>query len=127
MTMLSQVDSAVCGKYAIPPTALKGDNRERRVARPRQVAMYLARNVTGYSLPQIGLWYGNRDHTTVMHAVKRVEGLMRETPLFALEIEDLKASLTEKLAAPSALKIGARRFAAAHTGAEITHDLEQTG
>ena len=50
--------------------------RARAVARPRQVAMYLAKQLTSRSLPEIGRKFGNRDHTTVMHAVQRVGELM---------------------------------------------------
>jgi chromosomal replication initiator protein len=49
--------------------------RAREVARPRQVAMYLAKKLTPRSLPEIGRRFGGRDHTTVMHAVKRIDEL----------------------------------------------------
>src|SRR3546814_7587708 len=52
--------------------------RAREVARPRQVAMYLAKRLTPRSLPEIGRRFGGRDHTTVMHAVKRIEELRVE-------------------------------------------------
>ena len=123
MIMLSQIDSAVCGRYGIPPTALKGSSQERRVARPRQVAYYLARRLTTNSFPALGLWYGQRHHTTIMHGIRNVERLMAETPLFAVEIATLREQLA--CAGRSPLEIGARRFAA--RDAEITADLEQTG
>ncbi|MEZ5918881.1 MAG: helix-turn-helix domain-containing protein [Alphaproteobacteria bacterium] len=52
--------------------------RARNVARPRQVAMYLAKQLTARSLPEIGRKFGGRDHTTVMHAVRKIEELMEE-------------------------------------------------
>lgn len=124
MIMLSQIDQAVCAKYNIPPTALKGDNRERRVARPRQVACYIGRQLTTYSLPQIGLWYGNRDHTTILHACRKVESLMRESPAFAGEVASLKDEIA---GSKSRFKTEARRLGAVLGGAEFVLDLEQTG
>lgn len=64
--------------------------RARRVARPRQVAMYLARKFTTRSLPEIGRRFGGKDHTTVLHACRRVEALCNEDPLFKQEVEFLE-------------------------------------
>lgn len=64
--------------------------RSRRVARPRQIAMYLSRKLTERSLPEIGRRFGGRDHTTVLHACKRVEELCELDPVFRQEIEFLK-------------------------------------
>jgi chromosomal replication initiator protein len=65
----------------------------RAVARPRQVAMYLAKHLTQRSLPEIGRKFGNRDHTTVIHAVERVTKLMAEDPAFAEDVELLRKRL----------------------------------
>jgi chromosomal replication initiator protein len=64
--------------------------RARNVARPRQVAMYLAKQLTSRSLPEIGRKFGGRDHTTVMHGVKRVEQLRETDAAFAEDIDLLK-------------------------------------
>jgi chromosomal replication initiator protein len=67
--------------------------RARNVARPRQVAMYLAKQLTSRSLPEIGRRFGNRDHTTVMHAVSRVAELMQADGSFAEDVELLRRML----------------------------------
>lgn len=68
--------------------------RAREVARPRQVAMYLARNLTPKSLPDIGRLFGDRDHTTVIHAVHTIEALIPIDPDIARAVEELTAELT---------------------------------
>ncbi len=67
--------------------------RARAVARPRQVAMYLCKQLTTRSLPEIGRKFGGRDHTTVMHAVRKIDELKREDSALAEDIELLKRSL----------------------------------
>jgi chromosomal replication initiator protein len=65
------------------------------VVRPRQVAMYLAKTLTLRSLPEIGRRFGGRDHTTVLHAVRKIEGLVGNDAMLADEIEVLKRQLQE--------------------------------
>ena len=65
----------------------------RAVARPRQVAMYLAKQLTSRSLPEIGRKFGGRDHTTVMHAVRKVEELKTIDSSFADDVELLRRML----------------------------------
>ncbi len=67
--------------------------RSRIVARPRQVAMYLSKTFTPKSLPEIGRMFGGRDHTTVMHAIKKVQELCKVDPSFAEHIKVLKRTL----------------------------------
>ncbi len=67
--------------------------RARAVARPRQIAMYLAKQLTPRSLPEIGKKFGGRDHTTVLHAVKRVEELMAQDRSLAEEVHLLRKML----------------------------------
>ena len=67
--------------------------RSRIVARPRQVAMYLSKTFTPKSLPEIGRMFGGRDHTTVMHAIKKVQELCKYDPSFAEHIKVLKKTL----------------------------------
>ena len=62
---------------------------------PRQVAMYLAKTLTLRSLPEIGRRFGGRDHTTVLHAVRKIEGLVGNDMALAEEIEILKRQLQE--------------------------------
>jgi chromosomal replication initiator protein len=63
--------------------------------RPRQVAMYLAKTLTLRSLPEIGRRFGGRDHTTVLHAVRKIENLVSTDTALAEEIELLKRQLQE--------------------------------
>ncbi|HJM60139.1 MAG TPA: helix-turn-helix domain-containing protein, partial [Alphaproteobacteria bacterium] len=67
--------------------------RAQMVARPRQVAMYLAKQLTQRSLPEIGRKFGNRDHTTVMHAVRKIDQLSQSDAGFAEDVELLRRML----------------------------------
>jgi len=67
------------------------------VARPRQVAMFLARELTSRSLPDIGRRFGGRDHTTVLHACRRIEALCKSDPVFQQEVEFLRKVLGRPL------------------------------
>jgi chromosomal replication initiator protein len=67
--------------------------RARAVARPRQVAMYLSKQLTSRSLPEIGRMFGGRDHTTVMHAVRKIEELRASDHGFAEDIDLLRRML----------------------------------
>ena len=72
---IDDIQRRVADYYHLKLTDLLSARRAREVARPRQVAMYLAKRLTPRSLPEIGRRFGNRDHTTVMHAVKRIDAL----------------------------------------------------
>jgi len=65
----------VCEHYRIRQAEMGSARRAREVARPRQIAMYLAKQLTQRSLPEIGRRFGGRDHTTVIHAVRTIEAL----------------------------------------------------
>ena len=67
--------------------------RARVVARPRQIAMFLSKNLTSKSLPEIGRKFGGRDHTTVIHAVKKIEELKLVDVQVADEVEILRRTL----------------------------------
>ncbi len=73
--LIAEIKEAVAERFGIAASEMVSDRRAREIARPRQVAMYLARNLTPKSLPEIGRMFGNRDHTTVMHALRRIEQL----------------------------------------------------
>ncbi|WP_203234650.1 chromosomal replication initiator protein DnaA [Sphingomonas solaris] len=72
---IDEIQRRVCDHYRIKQTEMSSARRAREVARPRQVAMYLAKQLTPRSLPEIGRRFGGRDHTTVIHAVKQIEKL----------------------------------------------------
>jgi chromosomal replication initiator protein len=70
------IQGEICRYYGVTLDELCGDKRTRRIVGPRQVAMYLSRELTDASLPAIGRAFGDRDHTTVMYAVQKVAGQM---------------------------------------------------
>ena len=72
---IDEIQRRVCDHYRIRQSEMGSARRAREVARPRQIAMYLAKQLTQRSLPEIGRRFGGRDHTTVIHAVKRIEEL----------------------------------------------------
>ncbi|MBY0302390.1 MULTISPECIES: chromosomal replication initiator protein DnaA [Sphingomonas] len=72
---IDQIQKAVADHFEMKPLDLVSARRARAVARPRQIAMYLAKRLTTRSLPEIGRKFGGRDHSTVIHAVRRIEEL----------------------------------------------------
>ena len=70
----------VCSEFHVDLSDLRGPRRHRHVTLPRQVAMYLIRELTDASLPVIGSFFGGRDHTTVINALKRMEALRKADP-----------------------------------------------
>ena len=90
---IEEIQKRVAEHYNIKLTEMHSARRARAVARPRQVAMYLAKQLTSRSLPEIGRKFGGRDHTTVMHAVKKVEELKGQDHSFAEDVELLRRML----------------------------------
>jgi chromosomal replication initiator protein len=90
---IEEIQRKVAEHWNIRLADMSSARRARAVARPRQVAMYLAKQLTSRSLPEIGRKFGNRDHTTVMHAVSRVAELMDQDLEFAERVELLKRML----------------------------------
>ena len=90
---IEEIQKRVAEHYSIRQTEMTSARRARAVARPRQVAMYLSKQLTNRSLPEIGRKFGNRDHTTVMHAVSRVTELMQADGDFAEGVELLRRML----------------------------------
>ncbi len=81
--------------YKVPRNDLLSSRRSRDVVRPRQIAMYLAKSLTSRSLPEIGRRFGGRDHTTVLHSVRKVEQMMKDDTELTQEIELLKRMLED--------------------------------
>ena len=75
LVTIENIQKTVCEYYKIRSSDLLSKKRSRSIARPRQIAMALAKNLTNHSLPEIGNAFGGRDHTTVMHACKKVQEL----------------------------------------------------
>ena len=90
---IEEIQKRVAEHYNIRFSDMSSARRARAVARPRQVAMFLAKQLTSRSLPEIGRKFGNRDHTTVMHAVSRVGELMSLDAAFAEDVELLRRML----------------------------------
>ncbi|MFP4361989.1 MAG: chromosomal replication initiator protein DnaA, partial [Alphaproteobacteria bacterium] len=90
---IEEIQKAVVAHYSLKLADMQSKRRSRVVARPRQVAMYLAKQLTPRSLPEIGRRFGGRDHTTVMHAVKKVEELLGEDDGLARDVETLRRRL----------------------------------
>ena len=81
----------VVGKYfSVSPADLRGSKRSNDITFPRQIAMYLCRNVAQMSLPQIGIDFGKRDHTTVMHAVNKIEKEIKTNSNTRLIVESVQ-------------------------------------
>jgi hypothetical protein len=90
-TTIADVTAAVCRYYGISEIEIKSKRRTKVVAHQRQVAMYLAKELTLKSLPEIGRRFGGRDHTTILHGVRRITGLLPHNPKLAAEIDEIKA------------------------------------
>lgn len=90
---MDDIQKKVCEHYSLRLSDLHSPRRARAVARPRQVAMYLCKILTPRSLPDIGRGFGGRDHTTVMHAVKKIEELMAGDQMIADDVEMLTRAL----------------------------------
>jgi chromosomal replication initiator protein len=90
---IEEIQRRVAEHYNIKLADMSSPRRARQVSRPRQIAMYLAKQLTTKSLPDIGRSFGGRDHTTVMHAVKKVEELASGDISFAEDIDLLKRML----------------------------------
>lgn len=84
---------AICAEFKVSVTDLKGPRRHRNITVPRQIAMYLVRELCDESLPQIGGLFGGRDHSTVINALKRVEAMRDANPSLRTRIENVRRQL----------------------------------
>jgi len=84
--------------YGVSRNDILSERRHRSVVWPRQIGMYLAKQMTARSLPEIGRRFGNRDHTTVLHAIRKIEGQITSNAQLKDEIEDLKKQLGPEVA-----------------------------
>ena len=90
---IEEIQKQVSSHFNIRISDMHSARRARSVARPRQVAMYLAKQLTTRSLPEIGRKFGGRDHTTVMHAVRKVDELREHDSSFKEDVELLRRML----------------------------------
>lgn len=92
---IEDIQRVVARQYNVSRSDLLSSRRTANVVRPRQVAMYLAKTLTLRSLPEIGRRFGGRDHTTVLHAVRKIEALVTKDNALADEVELLKRQLQD--------------------------------
>ncbi len=90
---ISEIAQAVARRFRLKTTDLKGPTRKQQVVRARALAMYLGRKLTERSLQQIGDYFGGRDHTTVLHACRKTESLLVDTPDLARAVDDVTETL----------------------------------
>lgn len=92
---IEDIQRLVANHYNVTRADILSSRRTATVVRPRQIAMYLAKSLTLRSLPEIGRRFGGRDHTTVLHAVRKIEGMVSTDQELAGEIDHLKRMLQE--------------------------------
>jgi chromosomal replication initiator protein len=90
---IAEIQQATCSEFGLTPEELLSSARAARVSQPRQIAMYLSRELTDASLPAIGREFGGRDHTTVMHACRRTSSRMSSDQTTRDAVEKLRGLL----------------------------------
>jgi chromosomal replication initiation ATPase DnaA len=95
--VIAYIQRVVCREYNITVIDLISHRRTKSLLRPRQIAMWLSKQCTTRSLPEIGRQFGNRDHTTILHAVRKIEAL-RAGPNFASFTNRLKEQIDAEIA-----------------------------
>jgi hypothetical protein len=90
---VADIQRTVADHFDIPRETMSDATRKRTHARPRQIAMFFARDIARKSYPRIGALFGHRDHTTVLHAVRTVQRMMSESEGFSHTIETLRNTL----------------------------------
>ena len=91
---IEQIQRKVCDLFNLKLSDLKAKNRTKAVSFPRQIAMYLARDLTHASLAEIGRSFGGKDHTTVLHAVDKIKSLIQEDPKLRKTVDGLIQGIT---------------------------------
>lgn len=94
LVSVDNIQRIVAEYYKIKVSDLHSKRRSRSVARPRQVAMYLAKDLTHHSLPEIGEVFGGRDHTTVLHACRKIKELLESDADIREDVKNLLRTLT---------------------------------
>lgn len=90
---IEKIQQAVSSHYHLRLDELKSKNNSRQIAVPRQIAMYLCKRLTKHSFPEIGREFGGKHHTTVIHSVDKIEGLVLKDPNFHRVVSDLMDNL----------------------------------
>jgi chromosomal replication initiator protein len=92
---IERIQELVCDRFSVSLGELTGDRRSQNIVYPRQVAMYLSRELTDSSLPKIGKEFGGRDHTTVIHATSKIARLIREDRSVYNLVQELTARVKQ--------------------------------
>ncbi len=92
---IDRIQELVCERFGVTRDELTGDRRSQNIVYPRQVAMYLSRELTDSSLPKIGKEFGGRDHTTVIHATSKIARLIREDRSVYNLVQELTARVRQ--------------------------------
>jgi chromosomal replication initiator protein len=92
---IEQIQQTVVERFGMTMQELTGDRRSQSIVYPRQVAMYLCRELTDSSLPKIGKRFGGRDHTTVIHATSKIAKLIREDRSVYNLVQELTARVKQ--------------------------------
>jgi len=90
---IREVQEAVAARWGVTVLDLVSQRRTQPAVRLRQIAMWLCRHTTLHGYPPIGRAFGDRDHTTVMHAIRRVDEMLERSPELALELAQLRYAL----------------------------------
>ena len=90
---IEEILKVISRHFGVSKNEILSERRHRSVVWPRQIGMYLAKQLTSRSLPEIGRRFGGRDHTTVLHAIRKIEGELAGNPRLKEELEDLKKLL----------------------------------
>jgi chromosomal replication initiator protein len=90
---IDEIQRTVCEFLSVPPDLLRAKTRKQEIVTARQISMYLSKELTNSSLKTIGLHFGGRDHSTVIHAYQTIEDLMKEDPKTRTLIQQLKSKL----------------------------------
>ena len=93
---IEDIQKIVVNYYDISNTDFLSARRSRHIARPRQIAMYLSKKLTTKSLPEIGRKFTGRDHTTVIHAIKKIEDLIQKHKKFEFEVQEISNRILKK-------------------------------
>ena len=93
---IEDIQKIVVNYYDISTTDFLSARRSRHIARPRQIAMYLSKKLTTKSLPEIGRKFTGRDHTTVIHAIKKIEDLMQKDKKFEFEVQEISNRILKR-------------------------------
>jgi chromosomal replication initiator protein len=91
---IDQIQRKVCDLFGIKLSDLKAKNRTKAISFPRQIAMYLSRQLTHASLSEVGRAFGGKDHTTVLHAVDKIQTLLQEDPKLRKQVDGLIQGIT---------------------------------